>query len=107
MATTVMALTASTAEWPNAYHSIGATGRSITSELPMSPRRNPLAQCQYCTGSGRSRPSLCSSAVWVSGVEYWPRISAAVFDGRACVARNTSSDITTRISTTMPKRRSA
>ena len=102
--TTAIAAIARMAERLRASHSIGATGRSITSDWPMSPSSIPFAQCQYCTGKGRSKPSLCSSAAWVSGVEYWPRIKAAVLDGKACVARNTSIDIATMMTMTAPSR---
>jgi hypothetical protein len=40
---------ASVADALNASAMIGATGRSMTSEWPRSPRRIPDAQRQYCT----------------------------------------------------------
>jgi hypothetical protein len=102
--TTASAETARIAERPKASHSIGATGRSISNDCPISPCSIWLAQCQYCSGKGWSKPSLCSSAACVSGVEYWPRISAAALDGRACVARNTNIDIATMMTMTVPSR---
>ena len=54
-----------------------ATGSEVNSERPSEPWKSPSSQCQYCTNTGCSRPSLRSRAWYCASVCPAPKMRTA------------------------------
>src|SRR3989442_787165 len=97
---------ASSNEWRSAVVSWGRTGTCSFCDVPKSPWTTPVIQSLYCVSAGLSVPSwwLRDATAW--GLASGPRIERPTLPGSSWMAQNTSTEISQRVITASPRRRS-
>src|SRR3954454_12506246 len=73
-------------------------------DVPKSPWRAPVSQCQYCTRSGSFTPSTSRRLASCSGLACSPAIEIAGSPGTRCSRRNTTNVARNSVGISTPSR---